>query len=115
MCLGVPGRVERVWDDEGIPMAEVDFGGVRKEVCLAYVPEVEVDDWTIVHVGFALPFLQALGLLIEHLLDARRQLVHGANDLLELQGARLRNGNKAPFANGLSLVDHIVQWLENAF
>jgi hydrogenase expression/formation protein HypC len=35
-------------------MAMVDFGGVRKEVCLAYVPEVEVGDWTIVHVGFAL-------------------------------------------------------------
>lgn len=54
MCLGVPGRVERVWDDEGIPMAEVDFGGVRKEVCLAYVPEVVVGDYTVVHVGFAL-------------------------------------------------------------
>jgi hydrogenase expression/formation protein HypC len=35
-------------------MAEVDFGGVRKEVCLAYVPEVVVGDYTIVHVGFAL-------------------------------------------------------------
>jgi hydrogenase expression/formation protein HypC len=54
MCLGVPGRVEQVWDDEGIPMAEVDFGGVRKEVCLAYVPEVVVGDYTVVHVGFAL-------------------------------------------------------------
>jgi len=43
-----------VWDDEGIPMAEVDFGGVRKEVCLAYVPEVVVGDYTVVHVGFAL-------------------------------------------------------------
>jgi hydrogenase expression/formation protein HypC len=54
MCLGVPGRVEKVWDDEGIPMAEVDFGGVRKKVCLAYVPEVVVGDYTVVHVGFAL-------------------------------------------------------------
>jgi hydrogenase expression/formation protein HypC len=54
MCLGVPGRVESVWDAEGVPMAMVDFGGVRKEVCLAYVPEVGVGDWTIVHVGFAL-------------------------------------------------------------
>ena len=54
MCLGVPGRVERVWEDEGTRMATVDFGGVRKDVCLAYVPEVEVGDYTIVHVGFAL-------------------------------------------------------------
>ena len=54
VCLGVPGRVEAVWDTHGVPMAEVDFGGVRKEVCLAYVPEVVVGDYTIVHVGFAL-------------------------------------------------------------
>jgi hydrogenase expression/formation protein HypC len=38
----------------GMRMATVDFGGIRKEVCLAYVPEVEVGDYTIVHVGFAL-------------------------------------------------------------
>jgi hydrogenase expression/formation protein HypC len=37
-----------------MPMGTVDFGGIRKEVCLAYVPEVEVGDYTIVHVGFAL-------------------------------------------------------------
>ena len=54
MCLGVPGRVDDVWEADGIRMATVDFGGVRKEVCLAYVPEVEVGDYTIVHVGFAL-------------------------------------------------------------
>ncbi|MCU0302198.1 MAG: HypC/HybG/HupF family hydrogenase formation chaperone [Candidatus Nanopelagicales bacterium] len=54
MCLGVPGRVERVWEAAGIRMAEVDFGGVRKEVCLAYVPEVGVDEYVIVHVGFAI-------------------------------------------------------------
>lgn len=54
MCLGVPGRVEATWDAGGTRMATVDFGGVRKEVCLAYVPEVEVGDYTIVHVGFAI-------------------------------------------------------------
>jgi hydrogenase expression/formation protein HypC len=54
MCLGVPGRVEAVWLDQGTRMGTVDFGGVRKEVCLAYVPEVEVGDYTIVHVGFAI-------------------------------------------------------------
>ncbi len=54
MCLGVPGRVEDVWEADGTRMATVDFGGVRKEVCLAYVPEVTVGDYTIVHVGFAL-------------------------------------------------------------
>lgn len=54
MCLGVPGRVEEIWDRDGTRMATVDFGGVRKEVCLAYVPDVTVGDYTIVHVGFAL-------------------------------------------------------------
>lgn len=54
MCLGIPGRVEATWDADGVPMATVDFGGVRKEVCLVYVPEVEIGDYTIVHVGFAL-------------------------------------------------------------
>lgn len=54
MCLGIPGRVERVWDDAGTRMGVVDFGGVRKEVCLAYVPETQVGDYAIVHVGFAI-------------------------------------------------------------
>jgi hydrogenase expression/formation protein HypC len=54
VCLGVPGRVEGVWEVHGMRMASVDFGGIRKEVCLAYVPEVQVGDYTIVHVGFAL-------------------------------------------------------------
>jgi hydrogenase expression/formation protein HypC len=54
VCLGVPGRVDTVWEVHGMRMATVDFGGIRKEVCLAYVPEVEVGDYTIVHVGFAL-------------------------------------------------------------
>jgi hydrogenase expression/formation protein HypC len=54
MCLGVPGRVDTVWEVDGMRMATVDFGGIRKEVCLAYVPEVQVGDYTIVHVGFAL-------------------------------------------------------------
>jgi len=54
MCLGVPGRVEDVWEANGTRMATIDFGGVRKEVCLAYVPDVTVGDYTIVHVGFAL-------------------------------------------------------------
>jgi hydrogenase expression/formation protein HypC len=54
VCLGVPGRVDTVWEVDGMRMATVDFGGIRKEVCLAYVPEVEVGDYTIVHVGFAL-------------------------------------------------------------
>ncbi|WP_255947056.1 HypC/HybG/HupF family hydrogenase formation chaperone [Streptomyces odontomachi] len=54
MCLAVPGKVVATQERDGIPMAKVDFGGVVKDVCLAYLPDIEIGDWTIVHVGFAL-------------------------------------------------------------
>ena len=54
MCLGVPGRVIQVCETAGLRMGVVDFAGIEKEVCLAYVPDVGVGDYTIVHVGFAL-------------------------------------------------------------
>ena len=54
MCLAVPGKVLATWEKDETPMATVDFGGVTKEVCLAYVPETTSDDYVIVHVGFAL-------------------------------------------------------------
>ncbi len=54
MCLAIPGRVEEITNDGLIRMGKVNFGGVVKKVCLDYVPEVEVGDYTIVHVGFAL-------------------------------------------------------------
>lgn len=54
MCLAVPGRVEEISEREGVRMGRVNFGGVVKDVCLAYVPEIAVGDYTIVHVGFAL-------------------------------------------------------------
>jgi hydrogenase expression/formation protein HypC len=54
MCLGVPGRIESVWDTEATRMARVDFGGVHKDVCLAYLPDLQVGDYAIVHVGFAI-------------------------------------------------------------
>ena len=54
MCLGVPGKVMEIYDAGGMRMGKVDFGGIVKEACLAYVPEVEVGDYTIIHVGFAI-------------------------------------------------------------
>jgi len=54
MCLAIPGKVEEISDDGVIRMGRVNFGGVVKKVCLDYVPEVEVGDYTIVHVGFAI-------------------------------------------------------------
>lgn len=55
MCLGVPGRIEVLSDDAlGLRMGRVSFGGILKDVCLAYVPEARVGDYVLVHVGFGL-------------------------------------------------------------
>jgi hydrogenase expression/formation protein HypC len=54
MCLAVPGRVLSLAEVDGTLMAEVDFGGVRKGVCMQYVPDVRVDEYVVVHVGFAI-------------------------------------------------------------
>lgn len=54
MCLAVPGRIVEIWDDRGTKMATIDFDGIRKDICLAYLPDLVVDDYAIVHVGFAI-------------------------------------------------------------
>lgn len=57
MCLGVPGRIVAIREEGGTRMGVVDFAGITKDVCLAYVGEAQVDDYVIVHVGFALTIL----------------------------------------------------------
>lgn len=54
MCLGIPGQVKSIYEVDGIRMGKADFAGIEKEVCLAYVPEIQVGDYTIIHVGFAI-------------------------------------------------------------
>jgi hydrogenase expression/formation protein HypC len=56
MCLGVPGKIVEIIEESplGMTMAKVSFGGIAKEICLAYVPEAGVGDYVIVHAGFAL-------------------------------------------------------------
>ena len=54
MCLAIPGQVTEIYPDNGVLMGKVNFGGITKKVCLAYVPEITVGEYTIVHVGFAL-------------------------------------------------------------
>ncbi len=54
MCLAVPGQVEQIYENQGTRMGKVNFGGVVKNVCLAYLPDIQVGDYTIVHVGFAI-------------------------------------------------------------
>ena len=54
MCLGIPGQITALTDADGVLMGTVDFGGVRKDVCLQYLPDVALGDYVIVHVGFAI-------------------------------------------------------------
>lgn len=54
MCLGIPGRVQEIYEAGGTRMGKVNFGGIVKEVCLAYLPDIVVGDYTIVHVGFGI-------------------------------------------------------------
>ena len=54
MCLGIPGKVVEVYEQNGTRMGKVDFDGIVKEICLSFVPEAEVGDYTIVHVGFGI-------------------------------------------------------------
>ena len=54
MCLAIPGKVLNTFDQHGLRMAKVQFGGVVREACLDYVPEVQAGEYVLVHVGFAL-------------------------------------------------------------
>ena len=54
MCLAIPGKITEVYEKDSVRMGKVDFDGITKEICLEYVPEIAVGDYTIVHVGFAL-------------------------------------------------------------
>lgn len=54
MCLGIPGKIIDIWEESGTRMATVDFGGTTKKVCLAYLPDLAIGEYTIVHAGFAL-------------------------------------------------------------
>jgi len=59
MCLAIPGKVLEKQDRNGTLIGRVDFGGITREVQLDFVPEVEVGEYVIVHVGFALSRLDA--------------------------------------------------------
>lgn len=57
MCLGIPGNIIEIYDIDGLTMGKINFNGVTREACLAYVPEAKLGDYVLVHVGFALNLL----------------------------------------------------------
>jgi hydrogenase expression/formation protein HypC len=59
MCLGIPGRIVQIVDEQGLRMGDIDFGGVVRRVCLAYVPEAAIGDYAVIHAGFAISRIDA--------------------------------------------------------
>ncbi len=57
MCLAVPGKVVEIYQENGLPMGKIDFSGTMNKACLAYVPEVTIGQYVIVHAGFAISVL----------------------------------------------------------
>ncbi len=72
MCLGVPGKIIEIYQGGELLMGKIDFGGVTREVCLAYVPEAKVGDYAMIHVGFALNLMSEQE--AQESLDLLRQL-----------------------------------------
>jgi hydrogenase expression/formation protein HypC len=54
MCLAIPGKVIETYDQGGLRMAKVQFGGITREACLEYLPETQTGEYVLVHVGFAI-------------------------------------------------------------
>ena len=54
MCLGIPGKIVDIYEANGLRMGKIDFGGVTREACLAYVPDSQLGEYVVIHVGFAI-------------------------------------------------------------
>lgn len=57
MCIGIPGQILEIYTKNNFQMGKIDFGGITKEVCLAYVPEANPGEYVLVHAGFAISLM----------------------------------------------------------
>ena len=57
MCLAIPGKVVEIFDEAGLVMGNIDYSGTLSKVCLEYVPEIEIGQYTVVHAGFAISII----------------------------------------------------------
>jgi len=60
MCLAIPGRIVEIYEEQGLQMGKLDFGGTIRKCCLQYIPNAVVGDYALVHVGFALCTVDAV-------------------------------------------------------
>jgi hydrogenase expression/formation protein HypC len=75
MCLGIPGKVVETYHEHDVLMGRVEFGKIYKRVCLEHVPEVKINDYVLVHVGFALARIdEAEAVRVFALLEEMNQL-----------------------------------------
>ena len=58
MCLGIPGKITKIYKKDTLTMGIVDFGGISREVCVDYVPEAIVGQYALIHVGFAISVME---------------------------------------------------------
>ncbi len=82
MCLGIPGKIVEIYETNNVRMGKIDFGGVVKEACLDFLPDIQVGDYTIVHVGFGISQLDEEEAL--KTLDMLRDLDMLADEIPEL-------------------------------
>jgi hydrogenase expression/formation protein HypC len=82
MCLGIPGKVIEIYQANDMKMGRVDFGGVIKETCLDFLPDIQVGDYTIVHVGFGISQLDEEE--AQRTLEMLREMEMLADELPEL-------------------------------
>ncbi len=59
MCLAIPGRIVEIYEEKGLRMGKLDFGGTIRKCCLQYIPDAAVGDYALVHVGFAISTVDA--------------------------------------------------------
>lgn len=72
MCLAIPGRITETWTDGAAPFANADFAGDVRRISLAFLPDLAVGEYTIVHAGFALSRVpeEQVALVMESMRDA---------------------------------------------
>lgn len=92
MCLGIPGKVVETYREHDVLMGKVEFGGISKRVCLEHVPDVRIDEYVLVHVGFALSRIdEAEAHRVFEFLDSMDQLDElGTGDAEEYGSIRIR-------------------------
>jgi hydrogenase expression/formation protein HypC len=96
MCLGIPGKILDSFDANGLRMGRVKFGGIVRDVCLAYTPKAKVGDYVVVHVGFAISRIDAEEAARTHkLLEEMGQLSE-----LEAAGPDGREDSRQPTLEG---------------